>query len=78
MQLVLTSMPVDGLIGYVRWLCLMQVLEREAAERAAAEKQFPDFKSGDILELKLVSGSLGCCVAHGCQVVHYSVSVKFA
>ncbi|KAK9916692.1 hypothetical protein WJX75_005877 [Coccomyxa subellipsoidea] len=31
----------------------MQVLEREAADRAAAEKKFPDFQPGDILELKL-------------------------
>ncbi len=32
----------------------MQVLEQEAADKAASEKKFPDFQPGDILELKLV------------------------
>lgn len=31
-----------------------QVLEEEAADKAASEKKFPDFRPGDILELKLV------------------------
>lgn len=39
-----------------------QVIEREAAERAAAEKQYPDFKPGDILELKLVRIRTACVV----------------
>ncbi|BDA41044.1 probable 50S ribosomal protein L19 [Coccomyxa sp. Obi] len=33
---------------------LIQVLEQEAAEKATSERNFPDFRPGDMLELKLV------------------------
>ncbi|CAL8466669.1 g6205 [Coccomyxa elongata] len=33
---------------------LIQVLEQEAADKATSEKNLPDFRPGDILELKLV------------------------
>ncbi|CAL5227160.1 g10074 [Coccomyxa viridis] len=32
---------------------LMEVLDREAQEKAAEEKKFPDFEAGDLLELTL-------------------------
>ena len=32
----------------------MQVLDREAQERAAEQRKFPDFETGDLLELTLV------------------------
>ena len=40
-----------------------QVLEEEAAEKAAKEKKYPNFEAGDLLELTLV----GPLPAHHCS-----------
>ena len=52
-----------------------QVLEEEAADKAAKEKNYPNFEAGDLLELNLVrpppahhcswSGMISCTSLHG-------------
>jgi ribosomal protein L19 len=40
---------------------VVQVLEKEHAEKIASAKSFPDFAPGDVLELKLVMAWLVYC-----------------
>ena len=51
---------LEQAVEAMRLRCLLmdtddeQVLEEEAAEKAAREKNFPSFEAGDLLELTLV------------------------
>ena len=42
------------LIGFDRKWLGMQVLDKEAQDKADQEKKFPNFEAGDLLELTLV------------------------
>ena len=44
----------------------IQELEKEALEKAAQEKNFPNFEAGDLLELTLVQSQQHCLLAGLC------------
>lgn len=44
----------------------IQELEKEALEKAAQEKNFPNFEAGDLLELTLVQSRQHCLLAGLC------------